>query len=142
MKFSKLIAILTIATFGPLANAQAQATFSCTTKSAEVQFEGEIDEQALSVTIHDETDELMIKEFKSPQSEVEVPRSNRKKEANYKFAKYYIDFNAWQDLEFSIPKDVVSGKRKGKFGAFFTVFMDGGDMMAPSESIVLDCKAD
>lgn len=141
MKFGKIIATLTLSIFGLLANAQAQATFSCTTKSEQVQFEGKIDEQILNVTIHDETDELMIKDLKSPQSEVELPRSNRKKEANYKFAKYYIDFNAWQDLEFSIPKDVVSGKRKGKFGAFFTVFMDNGDMMAPTESIVLNCEA-
>jgi hypothetical protein len=123
------------------ANTLQATTFSCETKSGKTHFRGTIKADAMVVSISDETDELMIKDFKSPQLNLEVPKYNRKKEANYKFAKYYVDFNAWQDLEFSIPKDIIAGERKGKFASYFTVYIDNGDMMAPSESLPLNCFA-
>ncbi len=126
---------------GSVVDAPALANFTCEAKTGgEFRFIGSILEESLSVTIHDTKDELLIKEFKSPDADVEFSKSLRKKESTYGFAKFYSDYNAWQGLELSIPKDVVSGERKGKFPAYFTVYGDNGNFMAPGDSISLSCR--
>ena len=100
-----------------------------------VKVKGNLSLESASVQINDEKDSLGIRELNS-EVVIEMNRSIRKKEANYKFAKYYSDFSAFQDLEISVPKSLKSKK----FKAFLTVYGDDGDSMVPGEAITLLCS--
>lgn len=95
---------------------------------------GTLSTDAAFIKIKDEKDVLGIRELK-PDRVIQLERSLRKKENKYSFAKYYSDFNAWQDIEISVPK-VLNSKY---FTAFLTVYGDNGDMMVPGEANTLRC---
>lgn len=118
--------------FSAFANA---ATFTCRLDSnPKVIISGSLSLQSASIKIKDDAGVLGIREL-TPQEVIEMPRWERKKEANYSFAKYYSDFNAWQDLDISVPKSITSQN----FKAFLTVYGDNGDAMVPGEANKLSC---
>lgn len=118
--------------FSAFANA---AIFTCRLDSnPKVIISGSLSLQSASIKIKDDTGVLGIREL-NPQRAIEMPRWERKKEANYSFAKYYSDFNAWQDLDISVPKSIISQN----FKAFLTVYVDNGDAMVPGEANKLSC---
>lgn len=118
-------------------NAMAQsASFDCQMDSdPAVEITGSLTVKEATILIKDENDTLGVREL-TPERIVTLHRLERKKEDKYSFAKFYSDFNAWQDLEISVPKELQSAK----FKAYLTVYMDNGDMMAPGEANTLSCK--
>ncbi len=103
----------------------------------DVKVSGGLTLEAASLEIEDSKNYLKIRELTSDRA-VQMARSLRKKEDLYKFAKYYSDVNAWQDLEISVPKSLKSKSFKG----FLTVYVDNGDAMVPGESNLLLCTID
>ncbi len=126
---------------GSITTPPAVASFSCAVNASKVSFRGEIFDNLITATVSDSANELNINDFKSPKSGVEFNKLNRKKEDTYAFAKFYSDFNALQDLEFSFPKSITTNERIGKFSGYFTMYTDNGDIMAASKSLQLSCTA-
>jgi hypothetical protein len=111
------------------------STFTCRADSnKKVIVSGRFSLQSASIKIKDDAGFIGIKNLDS-QVDIEMPRSIRKKEASYSFIKYSIDLNAWQDLEFSLPKN-ISTKR---FKAFLTLYVDDGNAMVPGDAEKLSC---
>lgn len=92
----------------------------------EVKVAGRSTADTVLIQISDKKEVLGIREL-SPSKTIELHRALRKREHQYSFAKFYSDFNAWQDLEISIPKDL----RSNSFLAYLTVYADNGDRMVP-----------
>jgi hypothetical protein len=111
------------------------ATFSCKLEADKsVTVVGAISQDKAAIQINDENNALDIRDLRANES-IEMYRSLRKNEAKYSFAKYYVDFNAWQDIEISIPKN-VSGRY---FKAFLTVYGESGPVMVPGYANKLSC---
>jgi hypothetical protein len=110
--------------------------FSCTLQNDKsVVITGVLEAQRATVRIDDEKGVLGIKEVEYIK-EIELERLNRKKEAQYIFAKYYGELNAWQDMDIAIPKKLNSQS----FTAYLTLYRDHGDHMVPGESEKLSCE--
>lgn len=113
----------------------SQVPFQCRLDSnPKVLVSGVLSENSASVRIADKIEYLGIKEL-DPRKSMELTRLERKRESKYKFAKYYVDVNAWQDLDMSFPKQMNSRN----FPAYLTVYRDDGNTMVPGDSNKLSC---
>ncbi len=129
---NKLFSLALVSFFGVSSFAE---TFSCRMDADNsVLLAGSFTQEKAVVKITDQKNVLEIQELELNES-ISMTRRLRKKEDKYSFAKYYVDFNAWQDIEISVPKN-ISGKY---FKAFLTVYQDDGDRMAPGDSNKLTC---
>lgn len=117
----------------------ADANISCWMSDSAIRLSGQVSKSESVLEIQDPNNALDIREMKQGE-QIRFSRSLRKKEENYRFAKFYSDFNAWQGLEFSVPKDIVAAERAGYFTSYFIVYGDDGDRMVPGENIKLTCK--
>ena len=131
-----LIAILFLVSSAAMAN---ELAFTCKSSDELVKLQGQINEEEAAVKIIDTKNTLFIRDLERKEF-IELERSLRKKENQYSFAKFYSDFNTWQDVEFSLPKTILDGSEKGSFAAFITVYVDDGDRMVPGEAHKFLCK--
>lgn len=99
-----------------------------------VKISGKVTSSEATIRIDDPTSVLEIKDLNS-ELEIELPRLKRKREDQFAFARYYADFNAWQDIQLSVPKSL----KKKTFVAFLTVYFDDGDRMVPADSQKFIC---
>lgn len=117
----------------------SEVRFNCTSDNGSIHLQGVFSTKTAKVKIYDQQNLLEVKELALGEV-VRFDRSLRKNEDKYSFAKFYSDFNAWQGLELSFPKTVLTESEEAVFATFLTVYEDNGDIMVPGESTKFSCK--
>jgi hypothetical protein len=116
-----------------------EVPFICKSSNESIKLQGFFTTENSTVKFFDTKNSLNIKELEIGESVI-FERTSRKQENKYSFAKFYSDFNAWQGIELSLPKTILTGIEKGLFTTFLTVYVDNGDLMVPGESSKLSCE--
>lgn len=130
---------ITLTSMSSLATAAvATRKILCHADQGAIKVEALVSSQKMTAKISDFKNTLSIRELSIGEA-VDLPVVLRKKESQYRFAKFYVDFNAWQDLEFSVPKDLFNLQKNTHFASYLVVSMDNGDIMAPQSTTKLSC---
>lgn len=119
--------------------AQAAVKISCFSTNSSATLKGTVNSKTVTLLVVDARNSLGIRDFNGKER-ISFSVLTRKKEPQYQFARYYNDYNAWDGLDFSLPKSVISGAYQGRFAAYFTIYTDNGDMMVPGEPKHFICQ--
>ncbi len=101
---------------------------------------GTISEKGAKLVLADPEDSLPLNMSTKLPAQFTFERIMRVNEAKYSFMKFYSDATAWEGFELSLPKAIFTGGQSGTFPAYFTVYSDNGDYMAPEAPVLMSCS--
>jgi hypothetical protein len=134
------VSAVTLSFASDAGKAGAAAFISCASPE-NATLTGMLDEKSGALLLGDPAHSLYLNPLTRLPAQFSFKRRLRVHEQQYSFAKFSCDATAWENLEISLPRSVLSGETPREFPAYLTVYTDDGNGMAPGREVRLACTA-